>query len=54
MSYDEFNELCRKLWEKDYIYLCIDRSKKRHQGSYCIFDENKNTHIECTSELEAF
>ena len=29
MSHDEFIELCRKLWEEDYKYLCIDRSKKR-------------------------
>ena len=29
MSYDEFGELCRKSWEQDYNYLCIDRSKKR-------------------------
>ena len=28
MSYDEFKELCRKSWEEDYNYLCIDRSKK--------------------------
>ena len=24
MSYDEFKELCRKSWEEDYNYLCID------------------------------
>ena len=27
MSYDEFKELCRKSWEEDYNYVCIDRSK---------------------------
>ena len=29
MSYDEYKELCRKAWEEDYNYLCIDRSKKK-------------------------
>ena len=32
MNYEEFKELCRNLWEEDYNYLCIDRSKKRDQG----------------------
>ena len=32
MSYDEFKQLCRKSWEDDYNYRCIDRSKKRDQG----------------------
>ena len=29
MNYDEFKELCRKSWEEDYNYLCIDRCKKK-------------------------
>ena len=29
MNNDEFKELCRKSWEEDYNYLCIDRSKKK-------------------------
>ena len=36
MNYDEFKDLCRKSWEEDYNYLCIDRSKERDQGRYCI------------------
>ena len=32
MSYDKFKHFCRKSWEEEYIYLCIDRSKKRGQG----------------------
>ena len=32
-NYDELEELCRESWEEDYNYLCIDRSKKRDQGS---------------------
>ena len=29
MGYDEFKQLCREFWEEQYIYLCIDRSRKR-------------------------
>ena len=42
MRYDEFKELCRKSWEEDFNSLCIDRSKKRDQGKYCICNESKN------------
>ena len=41
MNYDEFKELCRKSWDEDYNYLCIDRSEKRDQGRYCICYESK-------------
>ena len=41
MSYDEFKQLCKKSWEKEYNYLCIDRSKQRDQGRYCICNERK-------------
>ena len=29
MSYDEFKQLSKKNWEEEYIYLCIDRCKKK-------------------------
>ena len=29
MNYDEFKDLCRKSWEEDCNYLCIDRSKEK-------------------------
>ena len=54
MSYDEFKELCRKSWDEDYNYLCIDRSKKRDQGKYCIYNENKRTYIEATPQMKPF
>ena len=54
MSYDEFKELCRKSWEEEYNYLCIDRSKKRDQGRYCICNEIKQTYIEATPQTKAF
>ena len=54
MNYDEFKDLCRKPWEDDYNYLCIDRSKKRDQGRYCICNESKNTYLEATPETKPF
>ena len=54
MSHDEFNELCRKSWEEDYNYLCIDRSKEKDQGGYCICNESKSTYLECTPETKPF
>ena len=54
MSYDEFKELCRKSWEDDYNYLCIDRSKKRDRGRYCICNESRNTYLEATPQTKPF
>ena len=54
MHYDEFKDLCRKSWEEDYNYLCIDRSKKREQGRYCICNESKNTYLEGTPQTKPF
>ena len=54
MNYDEFKELCRKSWDEDYNYLCIDRSKKRDQGRYCICNESKSTFLEATPQTKPF
>ena len=54
MNYDEFKELCKKSWDEDYNYLCIDRSKKRDQGRYCICNESKKTYIEATPQTKLF
>ena len=54
MSYEEFIQLCKKPWEEDFNYFCIDRSKKRDQGRYCISNGSKNTYIECTPETTPF
>ena len=54
MNYDEFKELCRKSLDEDYNYLCIDRSKKRDQGKYCICNESKKTYIETTPQTKPF
>ena len=44
MSYDEIKQLCRKAWEEEYNYLCIDRSKKEIWGDTVIVMKAK-THI---------
>ena len=54
MSYDEFEELCRKSWDEDYNYFCFDISKKRDQVAYCICNENKKTCKETTPQTKAF
>ena len=55
MNYDEFKELCRKSWDEEYKYLCIDRFKKRDQGKYCIRNESKKkTYIEATPQTKPF
>ena len=54
MNNDEFKDLCRKSWEGNYNYLCIDRSKKRYQGRYCICNESKKTYIEATPQTKPF
>ena len=54
MNYDEFKELCRKSWKEDYNYLCIDRSKKRDHGRYCICNESKKTFIEAIPQTNPF
>ena len=54
MIYDEFKQLCKKSCEEDYNCLCIDRSKNRNHGRYCICNESINTYIECTPETKPF
>ena len=54
MSYDEFKELCRKSWDEDYNYLCIDRSKKRDRGKYCICNESKKNIFRSNTSDETF
>ena len=54
MNYDEFKDLCRKSWEEDYNYLCIDRSKKRDQGRYCICNESKKNIYRSNTSDETF
>ena len=54
MMYDEFKEMCHKAWDEQFNYLCIDMTKNKNEGKYRIFNESKNTYIECVCETEAF
>ena len=54
MNYDEFKDLCRKSWEEDYNYLCIDRSEKRDQERYCICNESRKTYVQAIPQTKPF
>ena len=54
MEYSEFEEMCRTAWNENCNYLCIDMTKDKKEGKYCIFNESKSTYIECIPETEAF
>ena len=54
MNYDEFKEMCHKAWDEKYNYLCIDMTKNKNEGRYCIFNESKTTYIECICETNPF
>ena len=54
MKLEEWEQLCRKAWEKDYEFLQIDRFAKIGEGRYTIRNCNENTYIECTPETNPF
>ena len=54
MKYDEFKQMCHKVWDGKYNYLCIDMAKNRNEGKYRIFNGSKTTYIECICETEPF
>ena len=54
MKYDEYNEMCSFAWSEKFNYLCFDMTKNKNEGKYRIFNESKNTGIECFCESEAF
>ena len=54
MKYDEFKEMSHKAWSENFNYLCFDMTKNKNEGKYRIFNESKNTYIECICETEAF
>ena len=47
MKYDEVEHLSGEPWEIECKNLCIDSSKEKEEGRYCICKENKDTYIEC-------
>ena len=54
MIYDEFKKMCRTACGEKFNYLCIDMTKNKNEGKNRIFNESKNTYIECICETEAF
>ena len=54
MKYDEFKERCCKAWSEKFNYLCIDMTKNKNEGRYRIFNESKDTYIECVCESDPF
>ena len=54
MIYDEFKDMCRVAWSEKFNYLCIDMTKNKNEGKYCIFNESRTTYIECIPESEPF
>ena len=52
--YDEFMKRCRVAWSEKYNYLCIDMAKNKNECKQRIFNERKNTYIECVPETEHF
>ena len=54
MVYDEFEELCRVAWGEKFNYLCIDMTRNKSEGKCRIFNETKNTYIECICETWVF
>ena len=40
MKYDEFREMCLNAWSERFNYLCIDLTKNKKKGEYCIFNES--------------
>ena len=54
MKYDEFKEMCHEAWDEKYNCLCIDMTKNKNEGKYCIFNESKTTYIECICETNPF
>ena len=54
MKYDEFKEMCHKAWCERYNYLCIDMTKNKNEGKYCIFDESKTNILIAFLKLNLF
>ena len=54
MIYDDFKEMCRVAWIEKINYLYIDKTKNNNEDKYRIFNECRNTYIDCICETEAF
>ena len=54
IKYDEFKEMRRVACSEQFNYLCFDMTKNKNDVKYRIFNESKNTYIECIPETEPF
>ena len=54
MEYDDCKQMCRKAWSEQYNYLCFDLTKNKNSAKNRVFNESKNTNIDCNHESEAF
>ena len=54
MSYDEFQEKCRRAWKEDFNYLHFDRPTIENEEKCRNFKENKNASIDRTPESLPF
>ena len=54
MRKEEVEELCRKAWKEKLSCPSVDRSKTKDGGRLFIFNELRNTYMECTLETKLF
>ena len=54
MLFSEFKQMCREAWSEKFNYLCIDMTKNKNEGKNRIFNESKNTYIECIQKTASF
>ena len=47
-------KMCSRVWIEKLNYLSNDVSKNTNEGKFRIFNESKNTYIECVWESEHF
>ena len=52
MSNEEFQRSCRKSWEVEYNYLCVDEPEMKNGGNIFIPNESKVNYIECNLETD--
>ena len=46
--------MCHQAWSEKFNYLCIDMTKNKNECKYRLFNESRNTYIECFPETEHF
>ena len=54
MKDDDFKEMACEAWSKKFIYSCNDMTRNKNECKYRIFNECKNTYIDCICKSEAF